>query len=98
MEGEKVMSHVTETSTPMTVQVTVISLLVVQNMPAPLDMQCTLVLLSLADWQVPNQVVPRCYTTTVHINARACDLHGLVPTLKHCQVTGTSMVSEHTVY
>ena len=92
------MSHVTETSTPMTVQVTVISLLVMQNMPAPLDVQRTLVLLSLADWQVPNQVVPRHYMTTMCINASARDLHGLIPTVKHCWVTGTSMASERTVY
>ena len=91
-------SCVTETSTPMTVRVMVISQLVVQNMPAPLDMQHMLVLLSLADWQVPNQVAPRCYTTTVHINARARDLHGLVLTAKHCRVTGTSMASDRTVY
>ena len=98
MEGEKAMSHMTETSTPMTVQVMIISQLVMQNMPAPLDMQRMLVLLSLADWQVPNQVAPRHYMTTVHINAQAHDLHGPVLTVKHCRVTGTSMVSERTVY
>ena len=92
------MSHVMETSTPMIVQVTIMSQLVMQNTPAPLDMQCMLVLLNLADWQVPNQVAPHRYTTTVRINAWARDLHGLVPTAKHCQVTGTSMASERTVY
>ena len=50
VEGEKATSRVTETSTLMTVQVMVISLLVMQNMPAPLDVQHKLVLLSLADW------------------------------------------------
>ena len=96
MEGEKVMSCVTETSTPLTMQVTVISLL--QNTPAPLDMQRMLVLLSLADWQVPNQVASHRYMTTMCINAWARNLHGLVLTVKHCRVTGTLMASEHTVY
>ena len=92
------MSHVTETLTPLTVQVTAIFLLVMQNTPAPLDVQRMLVLLSLADWQVPNQVASHCYMTTMHTNAWARDLHGLIPTAKHCQVTGTSMASECTVY
>ena len=92
------MSHVTETSTPMIVQVTITSQLVMQNTPAPLDVQHMLVLLNLADWQVPNQVAPHRYMTTVHINARACDLHSLIPTAKCCRVTGTSMASERTVY
>ena len=72
--------------------------LVVQNTPAPLDVQRMLVLLNLADWQVPNQVAPRCYTTTVCINAWACDLHGVIPTAKCCWVTGTSTASKRTVY
>ena len=92
------MSCVTETSTPMIVQVTTMSQLDVQNTPAPLDVQRTLVPLNLADWQVPNKVAPCCYTTTVRINARARNLHGLVPTVKRCWVTGTSMASERTVY
>ena len=82
----------------MIVQVTIMSQLVVQNTPAPLDVQHMLVLLNLADWQVPNQVAPRCYTTTMCINAWARDLHGLVLTVKCCRVTGTSMASERTVY
>ena len=97
-EGEKVTLHVTKISTPLTMQVTAILPLVVQNTPAPLDVQHTLVLLSLANWQVQNQVASCCYMTTVHINAQAHDLHGLVPTAKCCRVIGTSMVSEHTVY
>ena len=64
-EGEKATSHVTETSTPMIMQVTIMSQLVMQNTPAPLDVQRMLVLLNLADWQVPNQVAPHRYTTTV---------------------------------
>ena len=91
-------SHVTKISTPLTVQVTVIPPLVMQNTPALLDMQCMLVQLSLAVWQVPNQVVFCHYTTTVHTNARAHDLHGLILTAKHCQATGTSTVSKRTVY
>ena len=35
-------------------QATVTFLLVVQNMPAPLDVRCMLVYMSLADWQVPS--------------------------------------------
>ena len=92
------MSRMTETSTPMIVQVMTMSQLDVQNTPAPLGVQHTLVLLNLADWQVPNQVAPHRYMTTMGINAWARDLHGLVLTVKCCQVTGTSMVSERTVY
>ena len=92
------MSRVTKTSTPMAMQVTATLLLVVQNTLALLDVQCTLVLLCLANWQVPNQVASRRYTTTMCTNAREHDLHGLAPTAKHCQATGTSTVSKHTVY
>ena len=92
------MSRVTKTSTPMAVQVMAILLLVMQNTPALLDMQCTLVLLCLAGWQVPNQVASRRYTTTVRTNARVRGLLGLVLTAKHCRATGTSTVSKRTVY
>ena len=98
-EGVKATSHITKISTLLTVQVMVIFPLVMQNLPALLDVQCKLVQLSLAGWQVPNQVAfCHCYMTTVHTNAQAHDLPGLIPTVKCCRATGTSMVSKHTVY
>ena len=88
----------TKISTPLTVQATVTLPLVMQSMPAPLDMQHMLVHVSLAIWQVPSQVVIHRYTITMCTNTWAHDLQGLIPTAKPCQASGTSMVSKCTVY
>ena len=75
------MSHVTKISALLTVQAMVTLPLVMQNTPAPLDVQCTLVHMSLASWQVPNHVEIHCYMITMHTNARQHDLHGLLLTV-----------------
>ena len=73
--------HVAKILTPTTVQHTANTLLHMRHMLAltlPPVVQCTLAHPSTADWPVPNQVVIRCYATTVRTNTQAHDLLGLV--------------------